>query len=168
MSRNGKKVLAVLMVAALGISLCAGEVEAAKKKPALSSKKIVLKVGKSKKLKVRNLKKSVKKKWKSKNKKIATVSKTGKVKAKKAGSTTVSCTFRYKGKKYVKKCKVLVKGASDASMETDQPGENRVDPADGNTPTVTQPGAGGGPAVVPPGVTEGGRLLHLRIHLQEV
>lgn len=148
MGKNSKKVLAVLLVAALGMSPCAKGVEAAKKKPVLSSKKIVLGVGKSKKIKVRNISKSVKRKWKSKNKKIATVSKVGRVKAKKVGKTTVSCTFWYKGKKYVKKCKVIVKQMSDASVDTGQPGEGEdtLDPTEGNTPMVSPGVTAGGPA----------------------
>lgn len=148
MGRNGKKVLAVLLVAALGMSPCAKGVEAAKKKPVLSSKKIVLKVGKSKKLKVRNISKSVKKKWKSKNKKIATVSKTGKVTAKRAGKTTVSCTFRYKEKKYVKKCKIIVRQMSDSSVDEDQSGEDTLNPTEGDMPGVSPVATAGTPAVV--------------------
>ena len=74
-----------------------------------ASKKITLRVGKTKKLSVKNAGKKVKAKWKSKSKKIATVSKKGKVKAKKAGKTWITCKFKYKGKKYTLKCKVTVK-----------------------------------------------------------
>ena len=56
----------------------------------LSSKKIVLQVGKTKKLKVKNKPAGVKVVWKSSKKKVATVSKKGKVKAKKPGKTTIS------------------------------------------------------------------------------
>lgn len=103
----------MLLAAALTISTCAqggGSVaDAAKKKPKLSSKKITLRVGKTKKLSVKNAGKKVKAKWKSKSKKIATVSKKGKVKAKKAGKTWITCKFKYKGKKYTLKCKITVK-----------------------------------------------------------
>ncbi len=57
----------------------------------LSSKKIVLQVGKTKKLKVKNKPAGVKVIWKSSKKKVATVSKKGKVKAKKAGKDNNNC-----------------------------------------------------------------------------
>lgn len=113
MYKRKKKLGVLLLAAALTISTCAqggGSVaDAAKKKPKLSSKKITLRVGKTKKLSVKNAGKKVKAKWKSKSKKIATVSKKGKVKAKKAGKTWITCKFKYKGKKYTLKCKVTVK-----------------------------------------------------------
>lgn len=113
MKKTGKRRLGVVLALILVVSLCfqnTGNVGfAAKKKPALSKKRIVLRVGKSKKLNVKRITKKTKVRWKSKNRKIAIVSKNGKVTAKRAGKTTVSCTFRYKGKKYTKKCRVVVK-----------------------------------------------------------
>lgn len=124
MKRNAKRTLAFLVTAALSLSPCMQSPEsasAAKKKPALSKSKITLKVGKKKKLTVKNVKKKVKKTWKSKNKKIASVSKTGVVKAKKAGKTTITCTFKHKGKKYKKKCVVTVKKAGKTPVKTKAP-----------------------------------------------
>ena len=75
----------------------------------LSSKKIVLQVGKTKKLKVKNKPAGVKVTWKSSKKKVATVSKKGKVKAKKAGKTTI--TAKVGKKKY--KCRVIVRNKTN-------------------------------------------------------
>ena len=84
----------------------------------LSSKKIVLQVGKTKKLKVKNKPAGVKVVWKSSKKKVATVSKKGKVKAKKPGKTTI--TANDGKKKY--KCKVVVK--RNNSIKVTKPSDN--------------------------------------------
>ena len=84
----------------------------------LSSKKIVLQVGKTKKLKVKNKPAGVKVVWKSSKKKVATVSKKGKVKAKKPGKTTI--TAKVGKKKY--KCKVVVK--RNNSIKVTKPSDN--------------------------------------------
>ena len=107
MQKNGKKLLAWMLAASMVFSFSM-PTQAAKKKPALSKKKAVITVGKTLTLKVKNISKKTKVTWKSKNKKIATVSKKGKVKAKKAGTTKITASFRYQGKKYVKTCKVRV------------------------------------------------------------
>ena len=105
------KWLVVLLITAMIVALCTpAEQSEAAKKPRLSKKTVVLTVGKSKKTKIT---------WKSKNKKIATVSKTGKITAKKKGKTYVTSRFRYRGKKYVLKCRVTVKKA--ASISTKEP-----------------------------------------------
>ena len=102
------------------VALCTpAEQSEAAKKPRLSKKTVVLTVGKSKKVKVKYVNKKTKITWKSKNKKIATVSKTGKITAKKKGKTYVTSRFRYRGKKYVLKCRVTVKKA--ASISTKEP-----------------------------------------------
>ena len=84
----------------------------------LSSKEIVLQVGKTKKLKVKNKPAGVKVVWKSSKKKVATVSKKGKVKAKKPGKTTI--TAKVGKKKY--KCKVIVKRKN--SIKVTKPSDN--------------------------------------------
>ena len=88
----------------------------------LSSKKIVLQVGKTKKLKVKNKPVGVKVTWKSSKKKVATVSKKGKVKAKKAGKTTI--TAKVGKKKY--KCRVIVRN------KTNNVSQNVTKPANDN------------------------------------
>ena len=114
------KWLVVLLITAMIVALCTpAEQSEAAKKPRLSKKTVVLTVGKSKKVKVKYVNKKTKITWKSKNKKIATVSKTGKITAKKKGKTYVTSRFRYRGKKYVLKCRVTVKKA--ASISTKEP-----------------------------------------------
>ena len=104
------KWLAALLIAAMIGTLCApAEQGNAAKKPRLSKKSVTLTIGQSRKLKVKNVSKTTKITWKSKNKKIATVSKTGKIKAKKKGKTYITSRFRYRGKKYILKCRVTVK-----------------------------------------------------------
>ena len=88
----------------------------------LSSKKIVLQVGKTKKLKVKNKPAGVKVVWKSSKKKVATVSKKGKVKAKKPGKTTI--TAKVGKKKY--KCKVVVKRNNSIKVTKPSDNNNRV------------------------------------------
>ena len=84
----------------------------------LSSKKIVLQVGKTKKLKVKNKPAGVKVVWKSSKKKVATVSKKGKVKAKKPGKTTITAKVGKKKYKY----KVVVK--RNNSIKVTKPSDN--------------------------------------------
>lgn len=88
-------------------------------KPKLSQKKLVLKVGQTKKLKVKKTKKKVK--WSTNKKKIATVSQKGRVKAKKPGKAVI--TAKVGGKKL--KCKVTVKAKSkttSTAVKTNVPG----------------------------------------------
>lgn len=97
-------VLSLMMVLSL-IQLTGNDVMAKKAKIKLSSTKVTLRVGQSKKLVLKNAKSS-KVKWQTSNKKIATVKK-GVVKAKKKGKATITATC--KKKKY--KCKITVKKA---------------------------------------------------------
>lgn len=110
-SRVRNRMCCVFLVMAMiitGINLPQGA-QAATKKVALSSSKISLNVGKSKKISVKNKPKGAKVTWKSKNKKIATV-KNGKIKAVKKGKTAVVCkvTYKKKGMKIKKTLKVTV------------------------------------------------------------
>ena len=101
-----KRILTVVLTLALLITMMPSNLTGvnAKTVTKLSSKKIVLQVGKTKKLKVKNKPAGVKVTWKSSKKKVATVSKKGKVKAKKAGKTTI--TAKVGKKKY--KCRISV------------------------------------------------------------
>lgn len=164
MYKRRKKLGVIVLVASLVVSTCTQSsgnvVSAAKKKPALSSKKITLKVGKTKKLSVKNAGKKVKAKWKSKNKKIATVSKKGKVKAKKTGKTQIICKFKYKGKKYTKKCKVIVKKETKPTkkpanskkpvftqkINTEKPDETGIPSVSGTPSGTGKPGESNPPA----------------------
>ncbi len=106
-----KRILTVVLTLALLITMMPSNLTGvnAKTVTKLSSKKIVLQVGKTKKLKVKNKPAGVKVTWKSSKKKVATVSKKGKVKAKKAGKTTI--TAKVGKKKY--KCRVIVRNKTN-------------------------------------------------------
>lgn len=114
MKNDSKKIIAYILSWVMIISFFVNipvNLMAAVRKPVLSDKKIVLEKGQNKKIKVKRIGKSIKVKWKSRNKKIASITKKGKVKAKKTGGTYIICKFMYKGKKYTKKCKVIVRDA---------------------------------------------------------
>ena len=115
-----KRILTVVLTLALLITMMPSNLTGvnAKTVTKLSSKKIVLQVGKTKKLKVKNKPAGVKVVWKSSKKKVATVSKKGKVKAKKPGKTTI--TAKVGKKKY--KCKVVVK--RNNSIKVTKPSDN--------------------------------------------
>lgn len=110
-----KKALATVMASALIVTSGQCPVASAAKKPALSSKKVTLKVGQKKTLKVKNKIKGSTYKWKSSKVKVAKVTKKGVVKAVKAGTATITCkvktkaTKKKKAKTYTLKCKVTVK-----------------------------------------------------------
>ena len=112
-----KRILTIVLTLALIVTMMPMNLTNvnAKSTTRLSSKKIVLQVGKTKKLKVKNKPAGVKVVWKSSKKKVATVSKKGKVKAKKPGKTTI--TAKVGKKKY--KCKVIVK-----SIKVTKPSDN--------------------------------------------
>ena len=115
-----KRILTVVLTLALLITMMPMNLTNvnARTTTRLSSKKIVLQVGKTKKLKVKNKPAGVKVVWKSSKKKVATVSKKGKVKAKKPGKTTI--TAKVGKKKY--KCKVVVK--RNNSIKVTKPSDN--------------------------------------------
>lgn len=134
--------ISLAMVVALSDGCLAGRTASAASKPKLNLKKIVLKVGQTKKLKVKKTKKKVK--WKSNKKKIATVSKKGVVKAKKAGKAVI--TARISGIKL--KCKVTVKPkASMPSKDTGskESGASQQPGAGSGTGGTNQPGTTAGP-----------------------
>ena len=115
-----KRILTIVLTLALIVTMMPMNLTNvnAKSTKRLSSKKIVLQVGKTKKLKVKNKPAGVKVVWKSSKKKVATVSKKGKVKAKKPGKTTI--TAKVGKKKY--KCKVIVKRKN--SIKVTKPSDN--------------------------------------------
>lgn len=156
--RKGKKLLAyglsLAMIASSFSMLPGGIAAAAGKKKAvvkLSSKKLSMNVGKTKKLKVKksNVKKIKSTKWSSSKKTIATVNKKGKVTAKKTGSAKITAKVKYipKGKtKAISKklvCKVTVKAGAATPN-----GNNSVTPAPGGN----KPG-GNSSATSAPGVS---------------
>ena len=115
-----KRILTIVLTLALIVTMMPMNLTNvnAKSTTRLSSKKIVLQVGKTKKLKVKNKPAGVKVVWKSSKKKVATVSKKGKVKAKKPGKTTI--TAKVGKKKY--KCTVIVKRKN--SIKVTKPSDN--------------------------------------------
>ena len=115
-----KRILTIVLTLALIVTMMPMNLTNvnAKSTTRLSSKKIVLQVGKTKKLKVKNKPAGVKVVWKSSKKKVATVSKKGKVKAKKPGKATI--TAKVGKKKY--KCKVIVKRKN--SIKVTKPSDN--------------------------------------------
>lgn len=115
MKREGKVVLSVMLVFAMVFSLLVSVMapaEAASKELKLSSKKVTIKVGKTKTIKVKNATKKAK--WSVKSGKgVVTLSKKKKasvvIKGKKAGKAVVAAKV---GKKTLK-CKVTVQGTED-------------------------------------------------------
>ena len=131
-----KRILTVVLTLALLITMMPSNLTGvnAKTVTKLSSKKIVLQVGKTKKLKVKNKPVGVKVTWKSSKKKVATVSKKGKVKAKKAGKTTI--TAKVGKKKY--KCRVIVRNkTNNVSQNVTKPANDNQNVT--NKVTVTKP-----------------------------
>lgn len=121
-----------LVVTSANISLVANSKSADAKAKAslkLSSKKVSLKVGKTKTLKVtkKNVKKIKSTSWSTSKKSVATVSKKGKITAKKAGKATIKCTIKYiaKGSKKTSKktltCSVTVSKATTKPAATKKP-----------------------------------------------
>ena len=101
--KGTKKIVSLILTAALVFSLFSGVSVNAATKPKLNKKQAVVYVGKTIQLKVKKNRKKVK--WFSSNKKVATVSKKGKVKGKRPGKVVI--TAKIGKKKY--KCKVTVK-----------------------------------------------------------
>lgn len=141
--------ISLAMVVAMSDGCLAGRMASAASKPKLNQKKIVLKVGQTKKLKVKKTKKKVI--WKSNKKKIATVSKKGLVKAKKVGKAVI--TARVGGKKL--KCKVTVKPKTSVpskSTGSKKPGAGSGTGETNQTGTTAKPGKTDPPdATVEPG-----------------
>ena len=138
MKRQQQTIAAWGCVTALIMSLLAPEgsiLEAKKKKPKLSKKKISISVGKSKTIKVKNGK-GYKVSWKSKKKKLVSVKKKGKysarIKAKKAGSAKVIATLKRGKKRYKLTCKVKVFGRDTGNTGTTPDSNNQ-----GTAPTAT-------------------------------
>ena len=122
MKKNAKS-LAVVLTAAMVLSVTVVPVDAKAKKPSVSTTKVSVKVGATKKVTVKNATKVT---WTidKAGKKVVSLSKTSKkgatIKGKKAGSAKVTASMKY-GKKTLKKTiKVTVKGAT-APIVTQKP-----------------------------------------------
>lgn len=139
MRRNSRIFLSgVLTLALLTGSLTTGQAAdsyaAAKLK--LSTKKITMKIGKTKKVSVKNAKKN-KIKWNIKKKSIASIKKSGKyavkVTGKKKGTTTLVCKVKVGKKWKTLSCKVTVQSVSQTSQG------NTTNSQSGNTTTTPVP-----------------------------
>ncbi len=142
---------AALLVSSV-LSPASTVVHAKAKKPALSKKKLSVKIGKTAKLSVKRAK-GWKISWKSKNKKIATVKKAGKyaakITAKKKGSVKITATVKKRTTRRTLTCKVTVSAASriTPAPSTAAPSANPATQAPDNpdvprnTPTATLPGS---------------------------
>lgn len=139
MRRNSRIFLSgVLTLALLTGSLTTGQAAdsyaAAKLK--LSTKKITMKIGKTKKVSVKNAKKN-KIKWNIKKKSIASIKKSGKyavkVTGKKKGTTTLVCKVKAGKKWKTLSCKVTVQSVSQTSQG------NTTNSQSGNTTTTPVP-----------------------------
>lgn len=142
-------------------------VQAKAKKPALSKKKLSMKIGKTAKLSVKRAK-GWKISWKSKNKKIATVKKAGKyaakITAKKKGTVKITATAKKGKTRRTLSCKVTVSSikkitpAPNTTVPT-APSANTPTQAPNNpdvphsTPTQTPAGGTSGKPTVPPTAT---------------
>lgn len=93
------------------------------KKPALSKKKLSVKIGKSAKLSVKRAK-GWKISWKSKNKKIATVKKAGKyaakITAKKKGTVKITATVKKGKTRRILTCKVTVSADGSVTVKLEK------------------------------------------------
>lgn len=124
------KVIRKICVIVLSIAMLAGNnsslhVQAKKKKPSFSTKKITVTVKSKKKLTVKNAK-GYKLTWKVKNKKIASLKKSSKyskqVVGKKSGNTVVTCVAKKGKTKFTLKCNVKVKNKTADKKQTAENG----------------------------------------------
>ncbi len=132
MTRNAKRVLGLVMAAALAVNIAPGTEAKAAKKAALKTKSVNLSVGKTKKIVIKNKKKGAKYLFRSSAPKKASVSAKGVIKGKKAGNAKITVQEKYRKKtKKIGTVKVSVKRRS------------KVQPTNQNTaaPTAASPSA---------------------------
>ncbi len=138
-----RRILSFALALLLVLTSAPGKVEA-KKAPKLSNSKVKIQVGKTKKISIKNgTPKKLKWKASKKAKKIVKVKKVGKkihIKGKKAGKATVKISFRVRGKKYTKKCKVTVTKAQKGATAT--PANKTGQPSSSPTGGAPTPSAG--------------------------
>lgn len=131
-----KRQIALMCAFSLLVGSCIApmenSVQAGAKKPALSKKKVTVKLGGTAKISVKRAK-GYRITWKSKKKKVATVKKSGKyaakVTGKKAGKAKIVATLKKGKKRYSLKCQVTV--TKKAPITSDVPAQAT------NTPVVT-------------------------------
>ncbi len=113
MKKNFVTIFVTMMMFSVLFLLNSTDAVAKQQSPKLSANKVTLNVGAKKTLKVKKSKKNAKISWKSNKPKIATVSKNGTISAKSSGNAIIKVTVKQKGKKFVLKCKVKVKKATE-------------------------------------------------------
>ena len=135
-----KKSLCLFLAAGLVCSSVSTSSEAAQKTK-LTTKKMTLEVGRSKKIKIKGKKKKAKYSFVSSAKKKAGVSKPGVVKARKAGKATITVKEKYKNKtKRLGKVKVVIqdkKENKNSPVVTTTPSQEPTSTAT-TTPTPTE------------------------------
>lgn len=138
MKRRNKRFIGLGLILAMVLTMNGiPNAASAAAKPKLSTKKVTLKVGKSKKVTVKSTPKGSKITWSSKNAKIAKVNKSGKITGVKKGNTTVTAKVVYKINKKKKITKLNVKVTVQASSA--QPAETPTQaPADVPTDPPTE------------------------------
>lgn len=135
-----RSAVAALSASLLITGLCC-HTALAGKKPAISCKKLTMKIGEKKKLRIKNTKKKVR--WNSSNSKIASVNKTGLVRAKKEGSVKITALLN----KQKFTCKITVLARESESPAASQQPASTVQPTAGQP---TQPASTVLPTTEPP------------------
>ena len=121
-----RKIIPVIMSAALALNPVGAGTASAAKKPALNKKNLEITVGQKTTLKVKNKIKGASYKWTSSKSKVAKVSKKGVVQGLKSGKATITCKVKAKksqatkARTYNLKCKVTVTKKS-VTKPTTQP-----------------------------------------------
>ena len=119
-----RKIIPVIMSAALALNPIGAGTASAAKKPVLNKKNLEITVGQKTTLKVKNKIKGASYKWTSSKNKVAKVTKKGVVQGIKNGKATITCkvkapkTKTLKARTYNLKCKVTVKKKSDTKPTT--------------------------------------------------
>ena len=130
-----RKALSLCLIAGMLVTSISTMGVSAKNKPALSCKKMVLRVGEKKKLSMKKTNKKVI--WSSRNKKIATVNKKGIVCGKHVGTTKI--VARIQKKKYI--CAVKVTKKEKQPMTTAATGTDVLPANTQPAPVMTSPAA---------------------------
>ncbi len=146
MTRNAKRVLGLMMAAALAVNIAPGTEAKAAKKATLKTKNVKLSVGKKKRIVIKNKKKGAKYLFRSSAPKKASVSAKGVIKGKKAGKVKITVQEKYKKKtKKIGTVKVSVKRRSkvqSTSQNTATAAPTTINPS---APSTTGSPATGNP-----------------------
>lgn len=154
MKHDKSKILSLTLVAAMLLQPCVVDVQAKNvKKATLSSKKMTLKVGQSKKIGIKKKQKKAKYTFKSSKRTVATVTKAGKVKAVKTGTAKITVKETYKKK--TRKVGIVVvkvskgKTSDDKSQASATPNTQPTADATATATATAEPTATPKPTPVP-------------------